>query len=346
MTGLIGRALRVAAGAVLFIAAGRGAAVAAGVEIAALGHLYVGGRDVALHDLPKRDRFAAAGRPALEADPNGDFIAGATYLGFVTLAHPRHAMPIVMMPGGGLSGAVFETTPDGRPGWQWNFLRAGYSTYVADLDQTGRSGWSRYPEINPLEPAFRTKAFLWEVFRIGPAGSYAAPGGPVAFEGSQFPAAQFPSFVRQAQPRFPISPDDEARAFDDIAAAVCPCILLTHSASGRAGLVLAQSHPALIKAVISVEPSAVPNAVRAGPLPPHLFLWGDFLAAPGTDKSWQEEYDAASRYREQLRAQGARADWISLPARGIRGNTHMLMADRNSDFIARMIVRWLSNRGL
>ena len=316
------------------------------VAVREIGHLYVGGQGVQLRNMPARPRLRAPDLPPQTIDPNGDFVAGATYVGFVKLARPAHRYPILMIPGGGLSGASFETTPDGRPGWEWFFLHAGYSVYVADLDQTGRSGWSRYPEIDPDEPAFRSSSFLWETFRIGRPDSYAASGGPQAYPGTQFPVGSFANFARQAQPRFRISPEAEALVFDALVKAVCPCILLTHSAPGKSGMAAAQRWPQLIKAVISVEPSGAPAEAPATALPPHLFVWGDFLDPAETDPSWAEEYQEADAYRQRLTAGNHRADWLSLPARGIRGNSHMLMLDRNSDVVAGLIDRWLHGRGL
>ena len=42
---------------------------------------------------------------------------------------------------GGLTGACWETTPDGRPGWLHNFLSAGFAVYVLDNVERGRSGF-------------------------------------------------------------------------------------------------------------------------------------------------------------------------------------------------------------
>lgn len=315
---------------------------ACAIEVREIGHLYVGGREVTLEGQPKRARIRGPDQPRQEVDVNGTYTRGATYVGFVRLAHPKHRTPVLMVPGGGLSAASFETTPDGRPGWQWSFLKAGFSTYLADLDQTGRSSFARYPEIDPDEPSFRAHDFLWEVFRIGPVGSYATPGGPRAYADTRFPVRAFANFAEQAQPRFRITEEDETREFDALVKAVCPCILLTHSAAGNGGLAAAKRWPTLVKAVISVEPATVPDAA-ADALPPHLFVWGDHLDA---DADWTGEVGAALAYQAKLKARHVRADWLSLPARGIRGNSHLLMMDDNSHAVAEMIQRWIAARGL
>ena len=43
---------------------------------------------------------------------------------------------------------------------------------------------------------------------------------------------------------------------------------------------------------------------------------------------------------------GGKVDWINLPEIGIRGNSHMLMQDKNSDQIAEVIQKWLVSQNL
>ena len=48
--------------------------------------------------------------------------------------------PVVMIHGTGQTGTNFLMTPDGRPGWAEDFLRAGHPVYVVDQAGRGRSG--------------------------------------------------------------------------------------------------------------------------------------------------------------------------------------------------------------
>jgi len=41
-------------------------------------------------------------------------------------------VPIVFVHGGGLSSKSWQTTPDGRMGWDEYFVRQGFDTYLAD----------------------------------------------------------------------------------------------------------------------------------------------------------------------------------------------------------------------
>ena len=52
------------------------------------------------------------------------------------------------------------------------------------------------------------------------------------------------------------------------------------------------------------------------------------------------------RWYDALVAAGADVEWIDLPARGITGNSHALMADDNSDAIAHRVLDWMKDRAL
>jgi hypothetical protein len=53
--------------------------------------------------------------------------------------------PLVLVHGGGGTGRVWESTPDGRDGYQSIFLRRGFSVYIVDFPRRGRAG---YPSFN------------------------------------------------------------------------------------------------------------------------------------------------------------------------------------------------------
>ena len=50
-------------------------------------------------------------------------------------------------------------------------------------------------------------------------------------------------------------------------------------------------------------------------------------------------------YGDAIKAAGGTVDWINLPDIGIKGNSHMLMQDKNSDQIAEVIQKWLVEQG-
>ena len=51
-------------------------------------------------------------------------------------------------------------------------------------------------------------------------------------------------------------------------------------------------------------------------------------------------------YAAAVRAGGGTVDVINLPELGIKGNSHMLMQDKNNAQIAEVIQKWLVGKGL
>jgi len=47
-----------------------------------------------------------------------------------------------------------------------------------------------------------------------------------------------------------------------------------------------------------------------------------------------------------MRKAGGKVDVVSLPGRGIKGNSHMLMMDKNNRTVLDVIARWLVDKGL
>ena len=115
------------------------------VWVREIGSFHVGGSLVTLSGLPLRERVSTPGGPVHYVDPNGEIAAGQMYVQYVRLAEPRGRVPVLMWHGGGESGVNWETTPDGRDGWQMRFLRAGLDVYVSDSVERGRASWAPYP---------------------------------------------------------------------------------------------------------------------------------------------------------------------------------------------------------
>jgi pimeloyl-ACP methyl ester carboxylesterase len=311
-----------------------------------IGSMHVGGQPVTLSGLPVREIVFTAGAPPFRSDPNGDFETGQMYVQYAKLISPRAPYPMLMIHGGGLTGVTWETKPDGNPGWQMYFLRAGYDVYVADAVERGRASWSRYPEIYASEPVFRSKREAWELFRIGAPNSYHTdPKRRVAHRGTQFPVEAFDQFAKQSVPRWGTNDAATQAAYHALVQKVCPCVILVHSQGGNFAFNAALAAPEKIKAIVAVEPSGAPNpnTVDVGKLKatPHLFVWGDYLDQP---ELWKKIVPAVDLYRAGLRAAGVTADVVELPKLGMRGNSHMMMMDRNSDQIAEGIQRWLASR--
>lgn len=318
------------------------------LQVAEIGSFHVGGRAVTLSGLPPKELVFTPGAPPLKLDPNGDFEVEALYARYTRLANPKAKVPLLLWHGGGLAGTTFETKPDGQPGWENFFLRAGYDVYVSDAVERGRASWARYPEIFKSEPFFRPKKEAWELFRIGDTDSYATdPARRRALPGTQFPVVAFDQFAKQAIPRWGTNDAATQAAYDAYVDKVCPCVIVVHSQGGNFAFNSALKYPQKVKALVAVETSGSPNPdtydfarVKGVPM---LWVWGDNL---GKFPFWERIAAQQEKFRNNLMRAGGTGDRIVLPELGITGNSHMLMMDRNSDQIATLIDRWLAKQGL
>jgi pimeloyl-ACP methyl ester carboxylesterase len=314
------------------------------MDVKEIGSFHIGGEVVHLRGLPPREIVLVPGSPAVAVDPNGDFHAGQMYVQYVRLHRPRGRYPLLMWHGGGLTGATWETKPDGRPGWQQRFLEAGHDVFVSDAVERGRAGWARYPEIYRSEPFFRSTREAWELFRIGPKEGYGInPAERRAFPGQRFPIGALDAFARQLVPRWSGNEPMTRAAYLAYLERVGPAVLLAHSQGGGFAFDLALARPDLVKALVLVEPGGAPPAgsdlspLRSTPI---LVIWGDFVDAV---PFWSKAYEIV---KAAIAGAGGDAEWIELPAMGIAGNSHLLMMDDNSDEVAAMVQSWMARKGL
>jgi pimeloyl-ACP methyl ester carboxylesterase len=254
---------------------------------------------------------------------------------------------VLLWHGGGMTGANWEGTPDGRPGWLTLFLGAGFDVYVSDAVERGRAGWSRWPEIYARAPLFRTLEEGWDLFRLGaPQGYSSQAQARQPHAGQQFPVAHFDQFAAQWVPRWAGHEEITMRAYGELLAQVGPCVVIGHSQGGGFALDAARRWPELVRAVIAVEPSGAPAfsaPPEAAPAQPHLVLWGDYIAEHALWRSYRATVDA---YLEARRATGLHAETLDLPRAGVQGNSHFPMLDGNSNAIGQMIIDWLARQSL
>jgi pimeloyl-ACP methyl ester carboxylesterase len=260
-------------------------------------------------------------------------------------------VPVVMVHGCCLSSKSYETTPDGRMGWNEYFLRKHRAVYLPDQVSRARSGFDStiYNEIKlgkrpPSDmPEMRTATheIAWLGFRFGPSAGKAFPD-------EQFPVEAFEEFGKQVIPDLngglpAVNPT--WTNLSGLAIKLKGAILMGHSESGFFPEQTALINPADIKAMITIE-TACPalNSQQIANLAkiPTLVVFGDHLGdVPSSPIKWQERFDSCQQFVEQVKAAGGDATMMHLPKYGQFGNSHMLMQDKNSNQVADLILKWI-----
>jgi pimeloyl-ACP methyl ester carboxylesterase len=156
-----------------------------------------------------------------------------------------------MIHGGGGQGLDYLGTPDGRPGWATIFLQQGYQVYVVDRPGHGRAPF--HPDV--LGPLGRAATYEWIRSIFIPATN---PNNPFKELHTQWPGdAALDQFM--ASSGFAMA--DMALAHQlwqergaELLERIGPAILITHSAGGPMGWLVADARPSLVKAIIACEP--------------------------------------------------------------------------------------------
>jgi Alpha/beta hydrolase family len=297
--------------------------------------------------------------------------AGQTFHGdhayaFYQIPQNARRYPIVMWHGAGQSSKTWETTPDGREGFQNIFLRRGFATYLVDQPRRGNAGRSMVEATVTPTPDEQ----LWfNQFRVGIWPNY--------FEGVQF--ARDPEtlnqYFRAMTPNtgpFDINvvSDGVAALFDRIG----PGILFTHSQGGGPGWMTAIK-TANVKAIVAFEPGSsfvFPEGEMPAPIQnafdtvagasvsmsqfqaltriPIIVFYGDNIPEQATDMpaqdSWRARLKMASLWRDTVNKHGGDVTVVHLPEIGVRGNTHFAFSDLNNVEIADLVSRFLEEKGL
>ena len=330
----------------LMLGLGASSALADGKEPIALrdmGSFHVGGRLIEISGQPiKEIVFTPGGVPA-KVDPNGTYQVEQMYAQYFLVQNRKGKLPLLLWHGGGLTGVTYETKPDGQPGWLNYFLRKGWDVYISDAMERGRSGWTT---TFKGEPVFLPLGDPWERFRIGPAGSWNADKAKrTTYAGTQFPIEAYEQFMKQGVPRWVTTDEQIIAAYVELVDKVCPCIVLVHSQSGTFGFKVLEARPDKVKALIAVEPTlgGDKNKVDQVKTTPVIMIYGDNAK---DHPRWSKIRQGGVDYAAAFKAAGGSVEVVDLPDVGLKGNSHMIMMDKNSDQVADLIQKWLVAKGL
>jgi pimeloyl-ACP methyl ester carboxylesterase len=316
------------------------------IVLRGMGSFHIGGRIAEVKGKEVRMIVRQPGGPLTKLDPNGKYMVEQMYVQYFLPKNKKGKLPLLLWHGGGLTGVTYESTPDGRDGWMQFFIRKGWDTYVSDAVERGRSGFAS-PDIWPSEPTFLPYADPFERFRIGEGeGSWNDdPSKRKVLQGSQFPVEAYDNYMRQSVPRWLSTDQAIIDAYLAYVDKVCPCVLLVHSQGGAFGFKVAEQRPDKVKAIVAIESATAGIVANAPKLKntPVLMIFGDYV---DQHPRWATFKKVDTEYANAIKAAGGTVDWINLPEIGIKGNSHMMMQDRNSDQIAEVIQKWLVSKGL
>ena len=163
--------------------------------------------------------------------------------------------------------------------------------------------------------------------------------------GNQFPVEAYDNYMKQTVPRWLSTDKAVVDAYLALVDKVCPCVLLLHSQGGAFGFKVAEQRSDKIKAIVAVESASAGDVGKAAALKntPTLMLFGDYV---DQHPRWATYKKIDLEYAAAIRAGGGTVDVINLPDIGIKGNSHMLMQDKNNAEIADVIQTWMVGKGL
>jgi hypothetical protein len=308
-----------------------------------MGSFHIGGRHATIASKPIQE--VNVGGAVQKLDPNGAYVVEQMYVQYLLPQNRKGKVPLLMWHGGGLTGVTYESTPDGREGWQTMFARKGWDVYVSDAVERGRASWAM-PEVYGGEPVFTTLRYPWESYRFGEPGSWNDdPAKRTPYPGSQFPIEAYENLVKQIVPRWTTTNKAIMAAYNQLVDKVCPCVLLVHSQSGTFGYEAALANPEKVKALVIIECTIRGNAETAAKVKnvTILVLYGDNV---DKSKMFSGQRENNIKMAALAKAAGGSIDIVNLPDLGMRGNTHFMMMEKNNAQIAGVINEWLVKRGL
>lgn len=298
--------------------------------------------------------------------PEGQTLHGDHAYVFYQIPVRARKHPLVLWHGIGQFSKTWETTPDGREGYQNIFLRRGHSVYVIDQPRRGNAGRTTVAAPVPVVPDDQK---WFNTFRVGLWPDY--------FPGVQFsrdPEALNQYFRQMAPDTGPIDIDVNANAVAALFEKIGPGVLVTHSHSGGMGWQAAMKS-ANVRGIVAYEPGSnfvfpegeVPPPQPSGQVPieaigtkldeflklthiPILIVYGDNIPAapmnnPGQD-GWRARLIMARLWRDAVNCRGGDVTVVHLPEIGIHGNTHFPFSDLNNLEIADHMSAFLKRKGL
>ena len=280
--------------------------------------------------------------------------------------------PVIMLPGLGLGANIYKSTPDGRNGWVYDFLAASYPVYTVDTSDLASAGITK-TEANGSLTKWNSQ-MIWSRWGLGPQPNQSYPEG-------KFPVNSFEQFdssipmrisvqtsgqqkgssknikdkedneteseklrTKKGQGnRFGVSQQEVANMIQ-LLEKTGPSILVIHSMGGEIGYEVTRQRPDLVEGIVAIEPVGSPTdkeeIKEIFSKIPYLGVYGDYLKS----RNQIGRLEAVKKTTQLINENGGQAEVLRLTEKGINGNSHLMMIDKNNHQIASLIIKWLNEK--
>jgi pimeloyl-ACP methyl ester carboxylesterase len=311
--------------------------------------------------------------------PYGTIASGQTYVQYMIPAERRHALPIVMVHGGGGQG-MHMMGIGRRPGWVHYFVQAGYAVYWIDRPGFGRSPY--HPDaLGPSHlrnvPAHEGLVASTAVFNTAQWPGTGGMNDPLV---DQFMACEVGNVADEAY-----HSELNIRGGLELLDRLGPCILFTHAFGGFWGWLMADRRPNLVKAIMAMEINGNPFAqqlkwgLTAAPMTydppvtdPSQFRLVDAQLPPDSPRpivpSFKLQAEPARQWKNLkgipigwmtsefggggsanaqvafLKQAGCSAELVRLRDYGIHGNGNLMLMEKNNHEVFTVMRDWLDRK--
>ncbi|MGW0948142.1 alpha/beta fold hydrolase [Streptomyces sp. NPDC002623] len=299
------------------------------------------------------------------ATPHGTLPRGPLHVAWLAPAEVTRPHPLVLVHGGGGQGTDWLGTPDGRQGWAYDLVRAGYAVYVVDRPGHGRS--PHHPDgLGPLAPPLPLEFASFLFAPPEAAESHTQWPWDRTLEGPEF--QQLTSAMGFFLADFAEGQRLDGERIAALLDRIGPAVLITHSAGSPGGWLAANRRPDLVEAIVAIEPMGPPYADFPGLGEiTYGLTYAELTTEPAIDSPDRLKADPAGHripglsgtpvavvtgsasgsavqsppLVDFLCAVGADAELLPLADVGIVGNGHGLILEANSAETVKPVIAWL-----
>ena len=282
------------------------------------------------------------------------------YLETLHPAEPSGKPPVLMLHGGAHTGAGYLATLDGRPGWAHDFARAGHVVMLPDWPGVGRSGHVAAERLTGevvcagmaeviaqagqpvvLLTHSMSGAYGWKLLEMG--GDRIAK--LVAIAPAQPGNIQAPADVTAETPTTLTIRGTTSFVLDRTAAFVPERAFTARKLAGDGPQFPTEALDRYHASLVAIPPLLIQQRLNVGGSQLRVEDFRHYAGKPVLGVTGDHDGDHPRALDEAivtwLAAHGARAEYWFLPDRGIVGNGHMMMLERNSAALAAALLAWM-----